>query len=690
MGKEFSRRTFLKGTAAAIGAVSVGLTGNALASDAASASDHLQKVINEPEKWDYEADVIVIGTGTSCYGSIRLADAGLSVIAIDSYASAGGTTGISGGMQWLPNNRFSIELGDTREKSLTYVKHMRKTANISDAQCEAFVDNAGPMLDYVTPILEATSVGVKATQTTGFGDFYAHWDGGMKEGRTVDFRIPGHAFGAGNWRKAYLEAQEKLGVQFSLKTKATKFVYRYNENDIPEVLGVIAEKEGKEVSFKARKGVLLNTGGFDWNTPMCYDFLATPTEYACSLNTLDGSGHLMAMALGSALCNMTETFGHMTYKVKAQEQKEKGVPCNIMYERMMPRQIIVNSKGRRFINESTDYDSSWRAMAGYKTYGDHDLENVPCWIIMDRKHVDTYGFKVSAYIGDVDERGVPPYFKEADTLRELAEMCGIDPDGLEDEVKKFNGYCANLYDPDFHRGENPFEWNFFSDSSVPEGPARNLGPIEEGPFYAAELAPAMLGTCGGPKLNEHAQVMHVSGEVINNLYACGNCSGFGGPGPGYGGGGGTIGPGLVMGYIAANHIIENKKVNWDGTTLTGEATALAAVSASETDSGLDPYGDEGWGTESTAKHAYNPGTYSATSQGMGAITVTMTFSADAITDIKIDGASETAGIGSTAIEELSKKIMAAQSAQIDTIAAATITSNAVLEAARSCIQQAKQ
>ena len=687
MGKKLSRRSFVKGTmAGALGLASVGLMGGAVMAEEAPQQP---KAINEPDQWDYESDVVVIGTGTSCYGTIKLADSGLSVIAIEAHATAGGTTGISGGMQWLPNNHFAQEMGDTREKSLAYVKNMRKTSGITDAQCEAFVDNAGPMLDFVTPILEGTSVGVKATQTEGFGDFYAHWEGGMAEGRTVDFRIPGDFFGAANWRKAYLEAQEKLGVQFALKTTATKFVYRFDDAGVPEILGVIAERDGKEYSFKARKGVLLATGGFDWDQELCNTFLATPTEYACSLNTLTGKGLRMAMSVGADLSNMTETFGHITYKVKAEEQKAKGVPCNIMYERMMPRQIIVNSKGRRFINESSDYDSSWRSMAGYKTWGDHDLENVPAWIIMDRKHVDTYGFKVSAYIGDVDERGVPPYFYEAPTLRELAEKIGVDPDGLEDEVKKFNGYCENLYDPDFHRGENPFEWYFFSDSSVEPGPARNLGPIEEGPFYAGELAPAMLGTCGGPKLNEHAQVMHVSGAPVGRLYACGNCSGFGGPGPGYGGGGGTIGPGLTMGYIAANHIIETLTTNWDGTDTTGEVTSIEAGDVANTENGLDSYGDHGFGTESTVVNAFNPGTYSAEADGLGGpVKVTMTFSGDAITDVQIEGAGETPDIGGAAIETLKEAIMKAQSAEIDVIAGASITSNAVLTAARSCIEQA--
>ena len=686
MDKSISRRKFIKGSAAAALSVSaMGLLTNCTQTQQKDESSPAA-FINGPEKWDYESDIVVIGTGTSCYGSIKLADKGLSVIALDAYASAGGATGISGGMQWLPNNRFAQGLGDSREKSLEYVKFMRKTAPITDAQCEAFVDNAGEMLDYITPILESTSIGVKATQTTGFGDFCPHWESGMAQGRTVDFRRPGEMFGATNWKKAYLEAQEKRGVQFALKMRATKFVYRYDDNGVPEILGVIAEKGGREVSFKANKGVILATGGFDWNNEMCFTYLATPTKYACSLNTNKGDGLKMAQAVGANLCNMTETFGHITYREKADEQRAAGVPTNIMYERMMPRQIIVNSKGRRFFNESTDYDNSWRSMANYKTYGDRELENVPCWIIMDRKHVEDYGFKISAFIGKVDDRGVPPYFKEGKTLRELAEKCGINPDGLEDEVKKFNKYCEDYYDPDFHRGENPFEWNFFGDLDAPEGPQRNLGPITEGPFYAGELAPAMLGTNGGPKLNEYAQVLHVTGEPVGRLYACGNCSGFGGPGPGYGGAGGTIGPGLVMGYIAASHIVDTIKENWDGTNASGVVTKLSKQDALAVDSDSSL---EYVSPDSIIKE-YNPGTYTATAKGMGTITVTMTFTKNGIADIEIDCPEETEGIGKAAIKKYVDQINKTKSTAIDAVSGATVTTKAVYAAIADCIEQAKK
>ncbi len=95
-------------------------------------------------------------------------------------------------------------------------------------------------------------------------------------------------------------------------------------------------------------------------------------------------------------------------------------------------------------------------------------------------------------------------------------------------------------------------------------------------------------------------------------------------------------------------------------------------------------------TPSGGEGAYTPGTYSAQAQGFGgAVEVTMTFDAAGITDVKIVGDKETAGIGGKAVEDMPAQILEAQSAEVDGVAGATYTSTAVREAAASCIAQAK-
>ena len=152
--------------------------------------------------------------------------------------------------------------------------------------------------------------------------------------------------------------------------------------------------------------------------------------------------------------------------------------------------------------------------------------------------------------------------KSADTLEELAELIGVDAEEFVKEVEKFNGYVDAGFDADFFRGESPYDCGLPTDTVTAEDKKLTLGKIEKAPFFAGEMSPSTLGSCGGPRINEHAQIMHTSGDPIGRLYACGNVTGFGGPGKQYGGAGGTLGPGFVMGFIAANHIIDTQTEDW--------------------------------------------------------------------------------------------------------------------------------
>ena len=90
-----------------------------------------------------------------------------------------------------------------------------------------------------------------------------------------------------------------------------------------------------------------------------------------------------------------------------------------------------------------------------------------------------------------------------------------------------------------------------------------------------------------------------------------------------------------------------------------------------------------------AEGIYTPGTYTATAKGINTITATMTFSADAITDVVLDLSGETPGYGKDIAEALADALLKAQGSEIDVVSGSTITSKAVMEAANKCIQQAK-
>ncbi len=202
---------------------------------------------------------------------------------------------------------------------------------------------------------------------------------------------------------------------------------------------------------------------------------------------------------------------------------------------------MVNRAGKRFVNEAHNYNDVGRSFRNFDPVA-FDYPNLPAWIILDSTFLDKYPFG-TRYPGDP----IPAWLESAPTLRELAEKIGVNPDGLEDTVTRFNANVERGEDPDFHRGRSKYDRHYGDPSR--EGALQSLGPIQQGPFYACRVYSGVLGTKGGPKINAKSEVVNVRGGRIPGLYAAGNVSG-GFTGMAYPGAGATIGPGLVFGHIA--------------------------------------------------------------------------------------------------------------------------------------------
>ena len=259
------------------------------------------------------------------------------------------------------------------------------------------------------------------------------------------------------------------------------------------------------------------------------------------------------------------------------------------------------------------------------------------------------------------EHGIPsPAIPEsemvivADTLEALAEKLGLDPQVLKRTVEEFNMYAREDKDPIFHRGETMAPVSRIKDT---------LAPLEKGPFRAISVSPGCLGTRGGPRLNKHAQAVHVEGEPIVGLYAMGNCSGVGSPGMSYGGAGGTIGPAFVMGVIAAQHAAARTDVT-DKDFFVVETASGSKIELKENE-----YLGEGSGIS-------------------GPVKVKITVENGKMTAIEVVEHSETVGIGDKAVAQLPQIILDAQSADVDVIAGATITSKAIISAVKDAMSQA--
>jgi succinate dehydrogenase/fumarate reductase flavoprotein subunit len=556
-----TRRGFFTG--AALGAAA--LASGALLSACDSKPQSANGVTDATDiTWDEEADVVVVGSGTALAAGVAAVSKGASVIVLEKAMTVGGSTVISGGGSWIPNTRYSQEFGDSREKALTYVTHMAGGQS-TDAIIAAFVDRGGEIVDLLA---DNTTIEWQIGQV--FGDYHPEWEGGLQFGRGHSPKRDEGEPGAGYPIISRLQkAIEDAGGTIRTNTPVRRLITRTGDNGVPEVLGVEAwegDSESKKLYVKANKGVLLGCGGFEWDEELKTHFLRGKVQFNVSAAGNDGDALRMSMALGSDLRNMNECWGHSCYIAPNLSTLETRTPATIglMYDRAKPGSILVNKNGERYCNESCDYDTYWRAQLSWDSWGETGYASIPSYFIVDQLFVDRYGLNQIDLVTGASGPGlVDEAAYKADTIEALAGQIGVPSAALAATVTRFNENARQGIDPDFHRGESYYDRVFMSDmGEYFEWGAieATLGAIEVPPFYAMECSTGTLGTCGGPRVNENSQVIHVTGEVISRLYCSGNASSIGGPGMGYGGAGGTLGPGIVFAGIAGLHAADLS--NW--------------------------------------------------------------------------------------------------------------------------------
>jgi 3-oxosteroid 1-dehydrogenase len=314
------------------------------------------------------------------------------------------------------------------------------------------------------------------------------------------------------------------------------------------VIGLRAEKDGKECYIHAPKGVVLACGGFEWNETLKKSFLPGPITHPNSVPHNEGDGLKMAMAIGAELGNMSEAWGWSATIIPGEEYAGRQLNRGILVERNLPHSIMVNKKGERFVNEAANYNTMFKKLWAMDE-NTMELLNLPCWMIIDQQFKDKY-----ALMTIMPGEEAPEWLERSDTLEDLARKVGIDPNGLSQTVKQWNQYVLDETDPDFQRGLSVYDALWGDPSNKPNAA---MGSLEKPPFYAIRLYCGTLGTKGGPRTNTNGQVMHANGSVIEGLYAAGNvmasvC------GPAYWGGGATVGPAMTFGYIAGRHAAQTK------------------------------------------------------------------------------------------------------------------------------------
>jgi 3-oxosteroid 1-dehydrogenase len=297
------------------------------------------------------------------------------------------------------------------------------------------------------------------------------------------------------------------------------------------VVGVGAATAAGRLTVRARRGVLLGSGGFERNEELRARF-AVPGQAEHSMSpagTNTGEPLEAALALGAATDHLQEAW---FCPGLLEPDGSAGFIIGLRGG------VAVDAKGERFANESLPYDRFGRAMAAAAP---------EAWLVFDsRENGRLPGIRCVPGPRRQDYLAAGAWV-QADSLAELADLIGVPADGLERTVERWNSFAAAGTDEDFHRGEDEFDrrWVFPNDQVNP-----CLVPIDQGPFLAAKVVLGDLGTKGGLVTDVDAAVLRPDGSVIAGLYATGNTmasvTGAVYPAPGT-----PLGTAMVFGHRAA-------------------------------------------------------------------------------------------------------------------------------------------
>jgi hypothetical protein len=348
------------------------------------------------------------------------------------------------------------------------------------------------------------------------------------------------------------------GVELWVNAPATRLIKEGNR-----VTGVEVSRDGRSTHIGVRHGVILASGGFSHDPVLRQRYLPFPERHqSITVETNQGDAARMAQEIGGSFAAAAfQNFAGMPISVmrKADGTLEKFFHAKRAVAK--PGVIAVDREGRRFANEALPYNDFVQAMVRAGVAPGH--------FIADHRHLRRFGFglvRPGPWIRPLGRYLESGYLVRAASIRELAEKIAIPPANLTSTVDRFNEMARSGKDSDFGRGDSPYAW---SGGDATNKPHRNLGPIDMPPYYAIQFEPGNLGTFAGLVTDASARVLCSSGHPIEGLYACGldMLNPFSGT---YPGGGGSIGPGMIFGFIAAESIVAER---------AGATARLASIDA---------------------------------------------------------------------------------------------------------------
>lgn len=548
--------------------------------------------------FDETFDFVIVGSGGgSMCAALLMRRLGKSVLIVEKTGLLGGTTARSGGVMWIPNNRFMKRDGaeDSFEKAALYLDALvgdaADTPGATRERRHAYLQQAPRMIDFLV------EQGIALDRIDNWPDYYDERPGGSKRGRVV-VADPFDTNELGAWKQklrtgflsmnASMEealmvrtykqgwAGRKEIVKIGFRTIAAKLTGKSYvaagaalqgrmlkaavaagvEMRTDTAVSSLIEAEGAVTGIvvtvgdttqriRARLGVLVNAGGFSRNQRMRDQYQpGTRAEWSQVAEGDTGEMIEEMMRHGAAIAQMEEMVGYQTSLTPGSEQDD--VKPSMQATAAGPHAMLVDGTGVRYMNEGGSY------MAFCKTMLERDktTPSVPSWTVLDHQAMN--GYMVAGTMPGTKKPQAwfdQGYVKKADTIEALAGQMGVDPETLRAQVDRFNGFVDADDDQDFHRGKRAYDHWLGDPYHKPSG---TLGRIEKGPFYAFPTYPGDVGTYGGVVTDAKARVLRADGSVIPGLYATG-ISTASVMGRVYPGAGSSVGPSFTWGYVAAKH-----------------------------------------------------------------------------------------------------------------------------------------
>ena len=549
---------------------------------------------------EQEYDVLVVGCGAAgMAAALTAAKRGMRVLVVEKASKFGGSCARSGAGIWIRNNSVILAAGvpDSPAKAAAYLAKVVGNDVTPERQI-SFLSNGPALLDFLirnTPL--------RFHFMEGYSDYYPELPGGMANGSSVEPNaINGKILGdelknlngpyiplppgiipysseykwltlalvsvkgvataakaAARFAKGFLLGEKLLTMGQALAAGLRKGLIEANvpvwlETPLLDLkfdaagraTGITVEKDGQEYLLKAKHGVIIASGGFEHNLSMRRQYQQQPigVDWTVGTETNTGDGIQAGIRAGAGLELMNDAWWGPSIPLP-------NGPYFCLAERTLPGCIMVNGQGKRFVNEAAPYHEVVHQM-----YRDNkNPEEMTVWMIADQHYRNRYLF-----------RDIPPAIHlpeewfdagaafKAWTLEGLAEKIGIPEETLSETVSRFNSFAETGEDLDFGRGNSAYD-HYYTDPSVK--PNSCLGRLCLPPFYAFKVVAGDLGTKGGLRTDGEARVLRADGTIIEGLYAAGNSSASV-MGHSYAGNGSTLGPAMTFGFIAANHIADNR------------------------------------------------------------------------------------------------------------------------------------